>query len=279
MQFISASIVKDQFFKMPALPPLESVGQAFREFTVSQPCYFSYFVQDPGLALQLLRTVKAGEELALHTLYQKAGDTQIMEIVEWAKASAYLPINLPGPDYYLFWRTSLHRSVLVRELARLAGLVSSAEKLATTALLQEAALPMLLLCLNRDQTLSFPGFHVSLPKIISWSRSFFNLDHRELGRKLFERWGLPIFLRQSQAISVSNKDNPDFLLLELARQGVESFYAEDVELTQMHENAVLWFGIDPEQLNESIANSLEMLSRFSLNKNVYEDLDGNWSSF
>lgn len=238
--------------------------------------YLSLIVQDPGLSLQLLRAVKGGEELDLNALFDMLSLNQAHRIITWAAESQPLPINLPGPDYYLFWRTSLHRSALVRQLAPTCGLEARVEQIATTAFLQETALPMLLLCLSEEQQLAFPGFHVSLSSIISWSRLSLGVDHRMLGQELFSRWKMSSFLLASQQMTIANDAPPDILLLEVARQAVESFYAVEVELARVQEFGQQWLGIDPRVLNESIFSSLESLSYYSLNQIVHEELDDTW---
>ncbi len=266
---MSSSIV-DCFLKVKALPPIDL---AVRQLALAEKqAQRALFSQDPGLALKLVRKLGASGELNISELYHQATSNQLQEIINWAQKCEPLSNALPGPDYYLFWRTSLHRSVLARALASLAGLPNT-EALATAALLQEAALPMLLRCLSQAQAQSFPGFHVSLRAIVQWSRSSLGADHRALGASLFAGWQLPELILQSQKMEISPADQPALKLLELARLAAESFYAEDVELAMVQHSAKRWMDLEPRPLNEAIASSLLKLSELSLNKIMCEELD------
>jgi hypothetical protein len=257
------------------MPPNASIVKRLKEIQDRGGPYMPIFFQDTGMALQLLRAAAPFPYLSLSLIFEQTPREKILQIVDWAVNTPPLPVELPGPDYYLFWRVSLHRSVLARQLANMVGMGSLNEELSITAMLMEAALPILLLCLSREQQLDFPGFNSSLRGIISWSRLSFGVDHRILGRELFLRWHFPELLVTSQQ-QVNAASSPAIKLLELARQAVESFYAANVELAEVQTLGQDWFHLEPNLFNQAFVMSLNRLSEFSLAQMEHGELDDAW---
>ena len=276
MQLILSSPLVERFFDTASMPPMAPVVQQLERLRNQGGDYYSIFIQDPGMMLQLLRMSANGTELDFQQLYAQAGQDCLDKIVDWAINTQPLSIDVTGPDYYLFWRTSMHRSALITQLMPLANLEDSLSTLTTLALVQEIALPMLLLCLDSAQWQAFPGFHVSLRSMMQWSQLSFGVDHRQLGHELFKRWGLPRLLLDSQKLILVEDAAPELRLLELTRRTVESFYAVEEELAQVQEKARKWFNIDDRQFDQAIVASLEILSHYSLNTRVHEELDDDW---
>jgi hypothetical protein len=274
IKLITPSPLLDKFFNMD-IPANASIVKRLKEIQERGGPYMPIFFQDIGMALQLLRAAAPFPYLSLSLIFEQTPREKILQIVDWAINTPPLPVELPGPDYYLFWRISLQRSVLARQLATMVDMNKSGEELSISAMLMESALPTLLLCLPREQQLNFPGFHSSLHGIISWSRLSLGIDHRMLGRELFLRWQFPELLTASQQ-PVDADSPPDIKLMELARQAVESFYAANVELAEVHALAQEWFQLEPNLFNQAIVMSLNRLSEFSLARMEDDELDNAW---
>jgi hypothetical protein len=272
---LPSSLLLDKFFNQGEMPPNASVVERLKEIRERGGPYMPMFFQDTGMALQLLRAAAPLSHLSLSLIFEQTPREQILQIVDWAVNATPLPVELPGPDYYLFWRISLHRSVLMRQLANMVGMGRLSEELSIGAMLLESALPILLLCLSRQQQLDFPGFHASLHGIMAWSRLELGIDHRMLGRELFLRWQFPGLLVASQQ-PADAASPPDIKLMELARQAVESFYAANVELAEVQALGQEWFNLEPNLFNQAIVMSLNRLSEFSLAQMEQGELDDSW---
>lgn len=221
--------------------------------------------QDPGLTTRLLRLVNS-------TAYRRSHDditsvTRAVVLVGLREVRIMalslslrdtLPVKKAGPDYHLFWRSSLHRAVLSREVARRLALAESEEAF-VAGLLLEMGLPLLLRSLKEEEAGGFPGFGASLKRQINWERLSLGLDHREVGETVLRQWGLPEVLAFCQRLpSEAGRDNLPMLaeVTDFARRATEAFFLPEVNLTDIHQLAWRYFGFDDETVNQVLAASL-----------------------
>lgn len=222
---------------------------------------------DPGLTSRILR-------LANSALYRRSPEP----VVSVSRAVVLLGVheirflalslglrealgNEPGgPDYLLFWRTSLHRALLGRQLAGQADAGLAPEEVFVAGLLLELGLPLLLRVLSAQEVKGFPGFHQSLEQILAWEAEELGVDHREIGAEAMRRWELPEVLIQCQRLPGPEEEAlaPMVLMVDLARLGAESFFAPGVELSVVHEAAERRFGLAPEVVNQMLVESLSL---------------------
>ena len=238
------------------LPPMLPVIMCLGE----QDDHLNLIRQDPGLALALLRASAGSGLLDLRQIYHSLEQAEIKKLLDRARRHKPIPVDQSsGPDFYLFWRTCQHRAELARLLAPLAGLEEHVEGLFTVSLLQEAPLAILLLYLPARLRRTFPGFHWSLNTILKWSQDTISLDIRHFGSRLYKAWNLPYLLVQSQQLPFIHNHNPQLMLLDLAGQLIESFYAPDVDLDTDKLLKERRLAISAQDLSQALLASLESL--------------------
>jgi HD-like signal output (HDOD) protein len=123
--------------------------------------------QDPGLTTRLLRLVNSTAYRRSHEEITSVTRAVLMVGLREVRIMALslslrdtLPVKKAGPDYHLFWRSSLNRAVLSREVARRLAL-AEAEEAFVAGLLLEMGLPLLLRALKDEEAAGFPGFGAS----------------------------------------------------------------------------------------------------------------------
>ncbi len=221
--------------------------------------------KDPGLATRLLRLVNSAAYRRSHDEITSVTRAVVLVGLREVRIMALslslrdtLPLRKGGLDYQLFWRSSLHRAVLSREVARRLAL-GQAEEAFVAGLLLEMGLPLLLRALKDEEAAGFPGFGASLKRQVNWERQHLGLDHREVGEAVLRYWNLPEALALCQKLSGEFEgEEPPMLaeVAEFARRATESFFLPEANLTDIHQLAWRWFGFDDEAVNQVLATSL-----------------------
>lgn len=224
--------------------------------------------QEPGLTTRLLR-------LANSTAYKRSADditsvdravvmlglAEVRVLALSMSIKDSLPLDCPGIDYPLFWRTSMHRAILARLGAVKLGLANPEEAF-VAGLIMEMGLPLMMRVLVPNEAKGYPGVDKSLKEQIVWQQVNLGTDHRQLGRAVFEAWALPKPLVDCQRIipSFSESPTPDIIkLCDFARRAAESFFAPGVESQEVYEVAELRFGWSEEELNQLLLESLTVV--------------------
>ena len=176
-----------------------------------------------------------------------------------------LPTDCGDIDYPLFWRTSMHRAIIARQGAVKLGLPSPEEAF-VGGLIMEMGLPLMMRVLTSQEAAGYLGVHKSLRDQVVWQHNHLGIDHRQVGRAVFENWALPKTLVDCQRIipSFSDAPAPDLIkLCDFARRAAESFFAPETELDQVHEVALIRFGWQPEEVNQLLFESLTLVGEAS----------------
>ncbi|MCB2189208.1 MAG: HDOD domain-containing protein [Deltaproteobacteria bacterium] len=234
--------------------------------TVSATQLAEVIEQDPGFTARLLHLVNSPVYRPGHHEITSVSRAVVILGLRELRIMALslslmdtLPLTAGGPDFHLFWRTSLHRAVLARLLAAHLKMPEQDEAF-VAGLLQELGLPILLNVLSPEEARDFPGFHYSLEDQLAWARQSLGTDHRAVGRTALAHWKLPRALVESQ-LTVPDDARPGSfarvtLVADLARRGAESFFAPGVELSDIHEVARLRFDLSDETVNSLLVQSL-----------------------
>jgi HD-like signal output (HDOD) protein len=221
--------------------------------------------QDPGLAARLLRLVNSpalrrseDDITSISRAVVLLGLREIRIMALSISLRDTLPLKKGEREFNLFWRSSLHRAMLARQVAsRLA--LDCQDDAFVAGLLLEMGLPLLLWVLSPDEAKGFPGFGSSLKAQLAWEQENLGLDHREVGSKLLAAWGLPgLLIDTMQVIDESSADKAPILaeITDFARQATEAFFLPDVHLTDIYGVAWRWFGLDDEAVNQLLAAAL-----------------------
>ncbi len=241
--------------------------------------------QDPGLTTRLLRMVNSPafrrldhEITSINKALSFLGLREVRIMALSLSLRDTLPVKKGGPDYHLFWRSSLHRAVLSREVARRLAL-PEVEEAFVAGLLQEMGLPMLLRVLTPEQALGFPGMGASLKRQLKWERQNLGLDHHQVGARVMEHWGLPrVLVECQQVLSDSDRDRVPILVevTDFAHRGTEAFFMPETHLTDIYQVAWRYFGFDDETVNYLLATTLvyvgEAASALDVELNQESDL-------
>lgn len=221
--------------------------------------------QDPGLTTRLLRMVNSPAFRRLDREITSIGkalsflglrEVRIMALSLSLRDT--LPVKKGGQDYYLFWRSSMHRAVLAREVARRLAL-AEVEEAFVAGLLQEMGLPLLLRSLTPEEAQGFPGMGASLKRQLRWERQALGLDHRQVGAMVLGHWGLPALLVEcQQVLSDGDRDKVPLLVevCDFAHRGTEAFFMPEIHLTDIYQVAWRYFGFDDETVNYLLATTL-----------------------
>ncbi len=252
---------------LPSLSPLAArLLQMAADEDSSAEGLAAVIEQDPGLTTRLLRLVNSaayrrgsGEISNVTRAVVRLGLREIRIMALSVSLRDTLPISPEGPDYSHFWRASLHRAVLARQLAQSLG-QPEAEDAFVAGLLTEVGLPVLLRAISKEESRGFPGMAASLGEQVAWEHRRLGLDHRELGRHIVEAWGLPRILVDCQRIvplHLRQGPPPLVMLVDFARRAVEAYFSSAVSFDEVFTAAQRRFDLPPEQLQEVLLNSLD----------------------
>lgn len=158
-----------------------------------------HLMADPGLQVQILRTVNAAGFGLRHTVtnlthaVSHLGRARLEMIVLGAAVREALPSG-DGIDLVRFWTTSAHRAAQARQLAQRLHPDTEFEAF-TAALLQDMAVPVMASALGADYCDLYnrwgDGAEAPLQEL---EFAAFDTDHAVIGATMAETWGLPKML-------------------------------------------------------------------------------------
>ncbi|MFH1060822.1 MAG: HDOD domain-containing protein [Pseudomonadota bacterium] len=251
---------------MPSLSPiaLRLVSMAADE-SVTADELARLISQDPGLTARLLRLANSAayrrasgavSNLSRAVVLMGLREVRIMALSISLRDT--LPVKGKGLDYRPFWRASLYRALLAREVAlRLA--LPEVEEAFVAGLLLEMGLPLLVRVLDPEEMEGFPGLDASLRQLLTWQQRCLGVNHREVGARVMAAWGLPEALVACQGVMSEKERRKAPLLKEVAdfaRQATETFFLPDKLLTDIHQSAWRLFGLDGEAVNQLMTGAL-----------------------
>ncbi len=222
--------------------------------------------KDPGLATRLLKLVNSpGMRLGEKEITSIERAVVIMGLRELRLMALglslrdTLPLKEGGQDYYFYWRGSLYRAVMTSRMARALGL-DNTEELFVAGLVLELGLPLMLKAARDEWLEGFVGVAARLEDQVGWEREHLGLDHREVGKKALEAWGLPEVLVASQKLLLDDGEverSPQWLkLVEFCRRATEAFFLDGAGMGRLHELGQKWLGIEPGRLNELMTEAM-----------------------
>lgn len=252
---------------VPSLSPLAvRLVELAADDTTSASDLQKIIEQDPGLVARLLRLVNSpvlrrseDEITSVSRAVVLLGLREVRIMALSISLRDTLPLKRGDQDYYLYWRSSLHRAVMAREIARTLSLAESEEAF-VAGLLLELGLPILLVVLEEGEREGFPGFGASLAEQLAWERTRVGVDHRQVGRQVLSDWGLPALLVECQQVVEEAKARqapPLVRVTDFARRATEAFFLPQVNLADIYRVARLWFGLEDERVNQVLASTLD----------------------
>ncbi|MCA1987772.1 MAG: HDOD domain-containing protein [Desulfarculus sp.] len=262
-EILARALARDQLPSLSAIA-LRLVQMASDE-EVSAPELARIITQDPGLAARLLRMAnspafrRGSQEItSLDRAVVLLGLREVRIMALSISLRDTLPTKGKGLDYRIFWRASLYRALLSRAIANRLALPQPEEAF-VAGLLLETGLPILLRVLKPEELDGFPGLGASLRAQMVWERQRLGLDHRQVGAEVMRRWGLPQTLVACQGVlQESSRDQAPLLkeVTDFARQAAEAFLLPEKLLTDVHQIAWRYFGLDDDTVNLLLTEAL-----------------------
>jgi HD-like signal output (HDOD) protein/signal transduction histidine kinase len=262
-EILARALARDQLPSLSAIA-LRLVQMASDE-EVAAPELARVIAQDPGLAARLLRMAnspafrRGSQEItSLDRAVVLLGLREVRIMALSISLRDTLPTKGKGLDYRIFWRASLYRALLSRAIANRLALPQPEEAF-VAGLLLETGLPILLRALRPEELEGFPGLGASLRAQLTWERQRLGLDHRQVGIEVMRRWGLPQSLVACQGVlQEASRDQAPLLreVTDFARQAAEAFLLPEKLLTDVHQTAWRYFGLDDETINQLLTEAL-----------------------
>ncbi len=261
--------ILERVLSREVVPSLSAVAVRLVELAASETAgaddLAAVIEKDPGLATRLLRLCNSAayrlseeEVTSINRAVVILGVREVRIMALSISLRDTLPVKRDGFDYQLFWRASLHRAVLGRETARRVA-EDLMEEAFVAGLVQELGLPLLLGALEPEEAAGFPGMGGTLREQILWERVELDLDHRELGRAVLQRWGLPESLVACQQVVTAEgleQLPPLALVADFARLATQAFFSPQRRFTDIYQAAWRRFALQSETVNEILASAL-----------------------
>lgn len=181
-----------------------------------------------------------------------------------------------GMDYNLFWKTSLYRALISRDLALLAKLTDlNPEEAFVGGLLLEIGLLMLYRASSSDLIKDFPKGDEPLEKIISWEEKNIGINHRKVGALVLHRWRFSEDLVESQRCFGNEALKPGKPVLcsivELARRATEIVLGRTADLYELQQSARSLFHLEKDQVDEILSNAFGKVEELGKQLNMEVD--------
>jgi HD-like signal output (HDOD) protein len=218
--------------------------------------------KDPSLAVRVLKLAnssffQSGQPIAsLNQAVVKLGFNQLRIMALSLSLREIFPMGKIGVlDYEKFWRASLYRALLAKDLiTRLK--VGDPEEAFVTGLIMEIGLLVLFdLCISEDQEVSSIELE-PLEDLLAWERERYGIDHRQVGIIALKFWKFPESIVRYQRLwgdaALSENAPLAARAYELSRQFSKVLDQKSVCLTTMFDLAERIFGLDQDAMIDTI---------------------------
>ena len=173
-----------------------------------------------------------------------------------------------GMDYDHFWKTSLYRALIAQDFAQSAPVSHlDAEEVFIAALILEIGMLMLYQVSSDEMKGVFPGGNLPLEKVVSWEETHLGVNHREVGRLIFQRWRFSDYLVASQKWFGAEALKPDrpaiCKVVELARRLTEIVFGETRHLYALQQEAESLLRISHETVNDALSRTFNKVEELA----------------
>jgi len=172
--------------------------------------------QDPSLAARLIKMVNSvhySRRKTISSLSQAVvmiGFNKLRVMALSISLRDTFPLGKVGNmDYEYFWKSSLYRALIAQGFAQAlpASRAVSDDEAFTAGLILEIGLLMLYRICPGPLKDSFPGANALMNEILTWEEQNLGINHREIGRTIFNRWHFP-----PQIVETQKHFGPDALV-------------------------------------------------------------------
>ena len=254
---------------LPSLSPVAvRLVEAASDNSISVSDLVGIIQQDPSLTTRLLKMVNSpyfGIRQAVKTLSHAVAYLGLKR-VRLAALSLSLKQTFPfdsneGFDYVQFWRMSLYRAVMARDLCLEAGIKElDAEEAFVAGLILEIGQLMMLEAMDDNQCRSYPHQELSGVELLDWETEHLGINHREVGRLILKRWRFPTSMVETQQWdcegALSSEASWPCRITELAHRGAEILFFRSEALFPYQRSVQELLGLSAGQLNELLGRVL-----------------------
>ncbi|MCP4600410.1 MAG: HDOD domain-containing protein [Proteobacteria bacterium] len=249
---------------MPSFPgTVMEIVQRIRNPDSSAKSVAEILALDPGLTIRVLRIansaafspVKKIENLSQAVAL--VGLSQLESLVLSVAVKASIPRKpIPGYDFKQFWKASVRRGVLARDLATILCPTRKAEAF-TSGFLQDLAIPFLVSQKPKEYGPVLKKWHDGNQDLIKLEQEAFEWDHAEVATWICHKWDLPENIASAIGGHHKTKDSeydcpPPVSLVANIRETEES-----LGLETLIEMADSQYGIPSAQTEELVESSFK----------------------
>ena len=265
-----------------SLPRLSTIAMRLVEMASDDDCSAKELAEliekDPSLAVRTLKLANSSffqtsQPIAYLTqAVVKLGFHQLRIMALSLSLRDIFPMGRIGVlDYEKFWRASLYRALLAKDLvARLK--VGNSEEAFVAGLIMEIGLLVLFeLRIREDQGVSSIPLE-PLEDLLSWERDRYGIDHRQIGESALKFWRFPDSIVKCQAFwgdaALSHEAPRSAKVYELTRQFSKVLDQESVCFTSMFDSAERIFGLNQDVVTDAIMATFEQVEGIALHLNL-----------
>jgi HD-like signal output (HDOD) protein len=265
-----------------SLPRLSAIAMRLVEMASDDDCSAKELAEliekDPSLAVRALKLANSSffqisQPIAsLTQAVVKLGFHQLRIMALSLSLRHIFPMGRIGVlDYEKFWRASLYRALLAKDLvSRLKA--GNPEEAFVAGLIMEIGLLVLFdLRIREDQGVSSIQLE-PLEDLLSWERDRYGIDHRQIGEAALKFWRFPDSIVKCQALwgdaALSQEAPRSAKVHELSRQFSKVLDQESVCLTSMFDSAERIFGLNQDVMTDAIMATFEQVEGIALHLNL-----------
>lgn len=184
-------------YNLPALSPVVvQLMERASDDAVTVGDLAGLISMDPALSVRLIRLANAaflrrGEPAAtIENAIQRLGLSRLRMMALSSSLRDVFPLAKSGAlDYEEFWKTSLYRAIVAKEIAAETS-AASPEEAFVAGLSLEVGLLVLHELLLKDRIETMPPLF-PMDGLLEWETARFGLTHRDLGREALRCWNFP----------------------------------------------------------------------------------------
>jgi HD-like signal output (HDOD) protein len=264
---LARKILADRAIPSLSAVALELINAAADEKTSARDLA-SIIQRDPGLATRLLKVVNS-VSFATRTAVSSVSQAVVnlgFKRVRMMALSLSLRDTFPfgrigNMDYDYFWRTSLYRALIGRNLVKASTdcPVDPEEAFFAGLTLEVGVLLLYQGGLSAEHKKSFPGLNQPLEEILQWEEKIVGINHRDLGNIALQHWGFPESMAECQRFMGDSALEPErsFLcvVVEMARRATAYVFGESSDPSVFHEKARRLLVLDSDTTDSLLAET------------------------
>ncbi len=270
------------------LPVLSSGALRIRELASSKTSSVddlaSVIAKDPSLTARLLRLANAaffgnsGQITTVEHAVMRIGCTRLRDMALSISLRDTFPMGKVGSmDYEAFWKSSLYRAIIAKDLARTAKTCNPEEAFVAGLTLEIGLLIFFDLFVKGK--VDFMPRHYPFETLLAWEQEQFGVNHRQIGHRALRYWNFPEIILECQESCLNEKQQdrvpPLALLCDATRRFSYLISEKDTGWHVVFTEIETLYGIKSEVLTPLLVSTFNEVRDISesLNVNVCRDGD------